>query len=468
MAATYGELTGHPGACVVTRGPGAASAVNGVAHALLDRAPMLIVTDTVPANEAARVSHQRIDQPVLFKAVSKWSVSTGTTTAREAVEAALEVACRPPAGPVHVDFDPATSALDPPPTPQWVEADEMAHARQLVEEARAPVVAVGVGARRAAKAVRRALAGVGCPVLTTYKAKGIVPECGANAAGFLTGAMLESDLLHRADLIIAVGVDPVELIPAAWPYDAPLLALSEWLSDSTYFQPRLEIIGQLEESLAVLEPLATRRLHARETGFAALQRALDVPGEGLLPQDLVKAVRAACPRGTIATIDSGAHMFAAMTYWTVEAPGEALISSGLATMGFALPAAIAASHTYPERRVVCLTGDGGLGMALAELETAARYALPVLVVVFNDAALSLIEIKQQDKEGGPNAVGYSDADFSKVAHGLGLGSSRVTTVVELETALVEALAQDGPFLIDATVDAGNYREVLRAIRGASG
>ena len=110
-------------------------------------------------------------------------------------------------------------------------------------------------------------------------------------------------------------------------------------------------------------------------------------------------------------------MFAAMAFWTVDEPGEALISSGLATMGFALPAAIATAHIYPERATVCLTGDGGLGMTLAELETASRYSLPLIVVVLNDAALSLIEIKQQPGQGGANAVRHSDVDFSAVARG---------------------------------------------------
>ena len=156
-----------------------------------------------------------------------------------------------------------------------------------------------------------------------------------------------------------------------------------------------------------------------------------------------------------------------MAFWTVDEPGEALISSGLATMGFALPAAIATAHIYPERATVCLTGDGGLGMTLAELETASRYSLPLIVVVLNDAALSLIEIKQQPGQGGANAVRHSDVDFSAVARGFGLGAKRVGTLAELEAALAEAFAQGGPFLIDAAVDAGNYASVLSRLRAGA-
>ena len=218
MAATYGELTGRPGACVVTRGPGAASAVNGVAQALLDRAPMLIVTDAVSSGDAARVSHQRLDQPALFEPVTKWSVSVGPHGADEVVAAALRVACEAPAGPVHVNVDlDTTFELAAPAPASPTSSGDVTRARELVAEARTPVVVVGVGARTVAPALRRALTDVACPVLATYKAKGIVPESAPKAAGFLTGATIEAETLHDADLIIGVGLDPVELIPAPWP-----------------------------------------------------------------------------------------------------------------------------------------------------------------------------------------------------------------------------------------------------------
>ena len=255
MAATYGELTGRPGACVVTRGPGAASAVNGVAQALLDRAPMLIVTDAVSSGDAARVSHQRLDQPALFEPVTKWSVSVGPHGADEVVAAALRVACEAPAGPVHVNVDlDATFELAAPAPASPTSSGDVTRARELVAEARTPVVVVGVGARTVAPALRRALTDVACPVLATYKAKGIVPESAPKAAGFLTGATIEAETLHDADLIIGVGLDPVELIPAPWPYEAPVLSLAAWTADSTYFNPAVEIVGPLDGSLELLQP----------------------------------------------------------------------------------------------------------------------------------------------------------------------------------------------------------------------
>jgi acetolactate synthase-1/2/3 large subunit len=159
-------------------------------------------------------------------------------------------------------------------------------------------------------------------------------------------------------------------------------------------------------------------------------------------------------------------MLVAMPLWEVGEPGEALISSGLATMGFALPAAIAAAVARPERHVVCFVGDGGLGMTLAELETVSRLGLAVLVVVFNDSALSLIRIKQAaDGHGGEGAVRYRDTAFDAVAAAVGIASRRVGDSSELVEALDEAFAEPRPYLIDAIVDPSGYPAVLAATRG---
>jgi acetolactate synthase-1/2/3 large subunit len=158
-----------------------------------------------------------------------------------------------------------------------------------------------------------------------------------------------------------------------------------------------------------------------------------------------------------------------MPLWDTEEPGEVLISSGLATMGFALPAAIAAAIAYPERRTVCFVGDGGLGMALAELETVARLGLPITVVVFNDSALSLIAIKQKSEgNGGSGAITYRETDFALIGEGSGLPSVRVERPEDLDRELARTFAGDGPALLDVRVDPTGYRHILDAIRGPRG
>ena len=192
-----------------------------------------------------------------------------------------------------------------------------------------------------------------------------------------------------------------------------------------------------------------------------------VPGGG--PNlDVVSTVRAHTPPETLATVDAGAHMFPATAYWHAVEPGELLISNGLSTMGFALPAAIAAQLVHPERRVICFTGDGGLMMVAAELETAARLRLPLLVIVFDDATLSLIQIKQEQMGLEGARLGYRASDLALLARSCGLTSYVAADERQLRSALLSALNAPGPTLIDARIDASGYRATLEIVRGAPG
>jgi acetolactate synthase I/II/III large subunit len=472
MASAYAELTGRPGACLATRGPGAASLANGVAHAWLDRCPLLAVTDVVGAELRARISHQRLDQRSLLGATAKasWTVGAG---GGEPVTTALAHAMSPPWGPVHIDVDPkSASSIDPLPTvsgcPDF--AGSLERARRAVSTARRPVVVAGVGCRGAEQHVAAFVAEHGLPVLTTYKAKGAVDEFSSHAAGLLTGATIEAPVLDAADLILAVGLDPVELIPAPWPYAAPVVALGPWITDDAYFDPCASFLADVPDALAMLAGCIDGsgwRTSGRQFRQRARETLLRSGGSGgLSAQDVVLDAREAFSADTIATVDSGAHMLVAMELWDVAEPRCALISSGLASMGFALPAAIAAGLLSATRRVVCFTGDGGLGMCLAELETLARLNLPVTVIVLDDAGLSLIAAKQRPgADGGANAVRYSQVDFAELARSCGLPATRVSDRSALRGALAQAAGTGGPMLVDAVVDPSGYPAVLDAIRG---
>jgi acetolactate synthase-1/2/3 large subunit len=194
--------------------------------------------------------------------------------------------------------------------------------------------------------------------------------------------------------------------------------------------------------------------------------ALEVPVPGLAPHRVVQIARDLMPLGAIATVDAGAHMFPATAYWHAVERGECLISNGLSTMGFALPAAIAAALVHPDRRVICLTGDGGLMMVAAELETAARLRLPIGIVVFDDAALSLIQVKQEQRGQAGAAMRYAGPDMAALAGAFGLPAWTARTEVELADALRAAQRAPGPALIAARVDPSGYRRTLEAVRGA--
>jgi len=497
LAAVMGELTGAPGVCVATRGPGAASAINGLAMAYVDRQPMVLVTDCVAEADRPRVSHQRIDQQALLGSVSLASVVLDGRDPSRASDAVALATGFPP-GPVHLDLDPTATSLAPLPTPTRViddhdrtDASAVADLLRLVAAATRPVIVVGAGAAVASPADREAIAAtlrvIGgtshVPVLCTYKARGMVADNDPWCAGVATGATIEAPVLTAADLIIGIGLDPVEFIPAAWPYEAPVVLAGSWAisgDDHAHVEHLgAEVAAEVVGSLVELTASVGAALATSASGWAvgdgqrfraeALSRLLSATTpdpRGLTPQDVVTIASAAAPRGAIATADAGAHMLVAMPLWEVDGPEQALNSSGYATMGFALPAAIAAALARPATPVVCFTGDGGLGIVLGELETLARLGLPVVVVVFNDATLSLIAVKQNaDGHGGEGAVTYRGSDFAAVARGCGLAAERVDTVADYDRAIRAALASGVPTLLDVVVDPSSYPAILNAVRG---
>jgi acetolactate synthase I/II/III large subunit len=504
MAATYADLTGTPGAVVVTRGPGLASAVNGIAHAALDRLPVVVIADTVAA-DASRVSHQRIDQAGLGRSVAKAAITVGRRHPGEVAARIVRMALAAPPGPVIANMDdsaPQDSASQDrapqdrafersgPPAAAAGTSDASLLAGAL-RAARRPVLLLGADAIPRTAVIRAALAGRGLPALHTYRARGIIPDSAAEAAGLVTGGTMEWPLLAAADLIIALGVDEAEMIPASWDYAARTILITEPAASAPstagaagpayrgYFTGATALRMPLAQAADVLAGvLADGPGHdwppdagrAAKTDAAARLASAAGASPGLLaPQQVVATVRACTPPETIATVDAGAHMLVAMPLWEVPEPRRLLVSSGLATMGYALPAAIAAALCAPRVPVVAFTGDGGLGMTLAEIETAVRLSLPVIVIVFNDAALSLIKLKQKPAgQGGDEAVRYRPVSFAAAATAMGAAGTAATTERDLAAALATALRRPGPTVIDASVDPAGYLAVMDLSRGQAG
>jgi acetolactate synthase I/II/III large subunit len=486
MAATYADLTGLPGAAVVTRGPGLASAVNGIAHAALDRLPVVVIADTVRSADAGRISHQRLDQAALGRVVAKTVVTIGRDRTREAAAAAVRLALTPPAGPVVALMDDSgvsgPCCASGPERPGRGRDDgsprDVAVLEQALRSSRRPVIMLGTGAIAHAAAIRLALAGRRIPALHTYRARGIVPDSAAEAAGLVTGGTMEWPLLAAADVIVGLGVDEAEMIPAAWDYAAPVLLVAGYPpggQGSAYFPgatalgiPLPMAIGVLASSHGEYDwPPGAGQIARTRAALRLSEAARARPGF-LSPVQVVRVARSHLPRETV-TVDAGAHMLAVMPLWEVTEPRRLLISSGLATMGFALPAAIAAALCAPARLVVAFTGDGGLGMTLAEIETAARLKLRVVVVVFNDGTLSLIKIKQRPAgQGGAEAVDFGPVSYARAAEALGAVGAAVSTERELAAALSAASGRDGPTVIDVQVDPAGYAAIIDLSRGEAG
>lgn len=477
MAAVTGELTGIPGVVLTGIGPGAASVVNGVAYASVERAPIVVLTDS-HAEGVDRPPHQIFDQQAMFTPISKAQMRLTPETGGQDFADMFALAAAEPPGPVHFNMSAKDAAAPvdtlaklPPADNRDVAADVLESAAALISKAQRPVLIVGHQCRAparadAANALADALRG---PVMTTYKAKGVVPEGGPWNVGLYTNAKLDSSVLDGADLIVFCGVDPVEMIPGAWAHEAPVIVLSETGNLAWPFAAATEIAAPVERTAVELAGRAGNS--AWETAHVAelRQHIRDVLAndgeEGRFPDSVIDAVADAAPAGARLAVDAGAHMFSAMARWPAQAPHDVLKSNGLSTMGFAVPAALASWLEQPDRHAVAITGDGGMMMSLAELSTAARMGAKLTVIVLNDAALSLIDIKQQRQQRPPLGVRYPRADFATAARGMGCDAWTVGPHDPLEFALEEAFSSDGPTLVDISVNPAGYRDQLAALRG---
>ena len=485
MAAVTAELGGAPGVVVTGVGPGAASAVNGIAYAALERAPVLLVTDALAeAAPGHHALHQRFDQRALFAPLVKGYARPEPGDQPDGIDRLLDAAMAHPAGPVQLDL--TTAAATAPATgtaaleakkrrkakkPKEFDLVALAEARALLAEAKRPLIVAGMEARsRAASAALRVLVqSLGCPVMTTYKAKGAVADADPLVVGCFTGASADARCLDRADLLIFFGLDPIELLPGPWRFEGPILALAAHDGYDYPVAPAAALTGPLDRSAVALiedaQPVGWSELEIAALR-SRLRAGFAMTGLGRrTAEDVVSAVRHAALTRARLTVDSGAHMFSAMGLWQAEEPNDVLKSNGLSTMGFALPAAIAAALEEPARPVIAMTGDGGLHMCLAELATAARLGCRIAVVVFNDSALSLIDIKQQRQQRESQGVRFGDMDHAQVADGLGCRGWRVGATDALAPALAEAFAHDGPVLVDVTVDPEAYTAQYEALRG---
>jgi acetolactate synthase-1/2/3 large subunit len=485
-AQVQADLTGHPGACLTTLGPGVASAINGLACAWLERSPIVLFTDSHAERDHGRYLHQDLDHHRLASAVVKRTERLRPQTAGTVIDRAIITAMGGQPGPVHLDCPgdvlgasapvPSTRAkgtrvrrltvgdVDHP-----APASALKRLQGLLAKARKPIVLVGVGARRVADA--RSLDALcrerGVPAMVTYKAKGVVPDGHPWFAGVFMNASIDRAVVARADLIIGLGLDPVELLPKPWPFTAPVVSLCPWPTRDGQVPFALKIVIEIRAAIDALRsgltPSAWRQADVAVAHRTQLN-ALDIPGDGLTAQEAIRVLAARLAATHRLTVDAGAHMLPATMMWPCREPNGLLISNGLATMAFSLPAAIGSAVADPKTPVVAFIGDGGLLMCAGELLTAAREKLAIIIVVFNDASLSLIEIKQIARRLPPAGVALGSVDWATVATSMGVAGFRARTEGELAAAVAAATATAGPSLIDVTIDRSNYPATFRAIR----
>lgn len=481
LASTWGEITGSPGVCVSTRGPGAANMVNGVAHAWMDRCPLIAITDQYPGKTHVTGLRQVLDQRQLYAGITKWSSTIYADSVEQQIRRATRVATSPAPGPVHFDL-PSTqtsreAASMKSPAPLTADVVHPAPSEQSLEalsnslnSARRPVILAGLGVLwdRASDSLTQFAEKLGAPVLTTSKCKGAIDERHSLRAGCIIGGIIERTLIEQSDLIITVGLDAIELQPKPWPYSTPVVSIASTPALDALVPAGTEIIGNIASVLDVLTNACAEGSgwghDAAKTFRQNVASALDVRTDGLSPQRAVEITRDVMPDDTVATCDAGASRLLVVQKWQSYGPREFLTSNGLGSMGYAIPGALAARLAWPTRPVVAFTGDGGFMMAMAELQTANREKLPITVVVFDDQEVGLIRVKQELKGLPRHGVGIGYTHWESLAAGFGANCE----VAETENALADALAACSHTaetnLIVARIDGGGYVEQFNALR----
>ena len=478
MAAAYGQITGKPGVCLSTLGPGSSNLVNAVASAKLDRTPMIALSGQIDAKREHTFTHQVLDHNAMFAPISKWAAPIRPDTVATVMRRALRTAVAERPGPVHittgadvVGAEATDTEIHLPPLHclgggfEIFATERGVDPARLIRSAKRPVIVAGIAAVRAgASDALTALAEeYGCPVIVAPMAKGVIAEDHPYYAGTLDMACNQFvwDFLAGADLILAVGFDPVELIKP-WSPAAPVIHVDSTPNTDQIYRSDIELVGDISAALDQLRENAGESARWKEAeiaahrgSLAALYYAGKVPGK-LNPTDVVDVAREVMPRDAVVTTDVGSHKLLVGQGWTTYAPKGVLMSNGLSSMGYSLPAAITAKMLMPEREIVCFTGDGGLAMVQGELRLAASLKLGMKIIVFCDNSLNRIELKQMARQYPSSGTTIDPTDIVKLSESMACDAIEADSIAGLEKALSAAQSPDRPLVIAANIDPAQY------------
>ena len=472
MAEAQWHATGAPGLLVATLGPGIANAVNVIANALQDRVPLIAIAGSIAEGEAETYTHQVMDHRALFASVTKATFRAASGTEDLVADKAIAKALRGRPGPVYIDLPVAVAeavaaeraiVVNPLPAP-GIPAD-LERARALVAGARRPLVLAGLDliSPAGAAALDRFLTATGAPLLTTYKAKGLVPESDPRVVGAVglspIADRIVRPLLDAADLIVLAGYDPIEM-RAGWrdPFGAvPVIDIVAEALPHGMHRADVVIEGDVAGILDRLTPaLPVAAWPGGEPAAVRGElRAAFRPKGDWGPGVVFETLRALAPADVVATADSGAHRILLSQAWSCPAPRSLIQSTGFCTMGCAVP--LAAGLAFASgRATLAFVGDAGLEMGLGELATLRDLALPVVVVVLADDSLSLIEMKQR-RSGLANAgVDFGRSDLAMAARALGGHGVEVADRETLDREARAAFARPGFTVIVARIDRRAY------------
>ncbi len=493
MADAYGRLTGKAGVCLATLGPGATNLTTGIADAQLDFAPLVAITGQTGLERLHKESHQFVDVVKIFEAVTLWNIRVHRPeTIPEVVRKAFRMAEQEKPGATHIELttDVQEAEVDDglrPLTPRRArrpspDRTALRHAADVIARARFPVILAGYSAvrrREAAMELRRFASRFGIPVTHTFMGKGAVSDyepLSLMPVGLPGNADLCTSGLCGADTVICVGYDQVEYHPERWNprCDKRIVHIDYTPSEvDRFYRPEVEVVADIRESLELLGSVLQYQPSEKAQGKLAELTALvarerrPAPVENgvpVHPMRLVQAARQALGEEDILISDVGAHKLWLGRYFPAYLPKTVLISNGYSAMGFGLPAGLAAKLVYPDRRVLVCTGDGGFLMSCAELETAVRLGLAVVVLVWQDNSYGMIKWKQQLEGKAPFGVDFGNPDFAALARSFGAFGYQVGPDDDLSAVLEEAFHQGKPAVVAVPVDGDENLRLSHRLR----
>lgn len=474
--ATY-HTNGAPGVLFATIGPGIANAANAIANAWQDRVPMIVLTGCVPAVEKNTYTHQVIDHVKFLEPITKASFSVESGTAGILIDKAIKIATSGRPGPVVLDVpidvqrEISENWMRPRHRPEAAMAPagkDLNTAQGWLTIADRPLMLAGVDviSQRASNDVAAFCVAHNIPLITTYKAKGILPEDHALSLGGAGLSPISDEILlplmAASDCVILAGYDPIEM-RVGWrdvvTPDQRVIDITSVGNTHYMHQSALNFVGSVSATLNALgnpktppKTWAKGEIQAASKSLKAAHRSDEEWG----PAAIADEARKASPAGTVATVDSGAHRIVLSQVWTSDHAGGLLQSSALCTMGCAIPLAIGRKLAEPDRPVIAFVGDAGVEMFLGELATARDNKLGIPIVVFIDNQLALIELKQRGSQMANLGVEFNGTDFPRVAEAMGGIGVSCRDRASLNAAITAAYAENTFTLISAFIGKNAY------------
>jgi acetolactate synthase-1/2/3 large subunit len=502
MADMYGRLTQKVGVCLSTLGPGATNLTTGVANANMDRSPILVITGQTDTDFLHKESHQNMDAVAMFKPITKWRWSIrNADSIPEIVRRAFKIALEEKAGAVHLelpqDIAKMESDIKPIKTQQVFRSrpneELIEKAAKLILESKTPILLVGNGCirGRASLYVRKFVEKTGICSMNTFMAKGVISD--KSDRHLHTIGIREADhasiAMREADLVIAIGYDLVEYSPKHWngSLDKKIIHIDFTPAESdTYYPPTIEIAADIEYTMyAILGEI--ERIRKQDETEEEKQRQYRIPQSDppelfktikreivwrlerykndfsypIKPEKLVLDVRDALDESDIVISDVGVHKLWVAKIYNTYTPNTCIVPNGFCSMGFSLPAAIAAELVDPSHKIVAMCGDGGFLMNVQEIETAVRLRLPIIVIVWCDYDYGMISLKQIYEFGRSAFTKFNNPNFVKLAESFGAIGYNVRSTEEFSKVLEKAkVSKSSPVIISIDVDYSRNRLLL--------